>query len=161
MIDRVSRAVLRHLFQKYLEGPSVVYAINRVTDLSHADPVEISNYMIEKNWIREVWVHQNNIVTCRITVHGMEEVNPSFIQTKVKNLVAGLMDGGGRKSLMEIFQHKIQDYVIALDIVYQLEKLGLVTLSYVEGSIHVALTEAGWKYTEKQGRTLLTLMAVV
>jgi hypothetical protein len=160
MTDRVSKAVLRHLFQKYLEAPSVVYAINRVTDLSKSDPVEISNYMMEKNWVREVWVHQNNIVTCRITVHGIEEINPSFIQTKVKNLVTELIHGGGQKSLAEIFQHKIQEYAIALDIVYQLEKLGLITISPVKGVIHIELTEAGWKYSEKQGKSLLTLMAV-
>src|SRR5688500_7038457 len=129
-IDKVSRGVLRYLFQEYLKGPTVHYSINRITDLSKADAAAIGTYMLDKQWIRELWVHQNGLVTCRISIGGMEEVNPTFIHSRIKNLVTELAEGGGRKSLMEIFQHKIQDYAIALDIVYQLEKLGLVAMMH-------------------------------
>lgn len=160
MIDRVSKAVLRHLFQKYLEAPTVVYAINRITDLSKSDAIEISTYMMEKNWVREVWVHQSKIVTCRITVQGIQEINPSFITIKVKKLVTELMRGGGKKSLAEIFQYNIQEYAIALDIVYRLEKSGFITMAPEKGVIHVELTAAGWHHAERQGKSLLALMAV-
>jgi hypothetical protein len=158
-MEKVTKAILRYLFKEYLKAPSVLYAINEVAALHKVDPVEISNYMVEKNWIREQWVHYNNLVTCRITVVGIEEINPSFIHSKLSDLIDALIEGGGRKSLAEIFQHKIEEYAIALDIVYQLEKLKLVTIIHQEGSIYIALTPSGWKFSERD-RPFLTLMAV-
>lgn len=159
-IDKVSRGVLRYLFQEYLKGPTIQYSINRVTNLSKADAAEVGNYMLDKQWIRELWIHQNNLVTCRIAIAGIEEVNPAFIHTRVKNLITELIEGGGRKSLMEIFQHKIREYAITLDIVYQLEKLGLVAMMHRDENILIELTAAGWKYSEVPGKSLLTLMSV-
>jgi hypothetical protein len=159
-MEKVSKAVLRYLFQEYLKGPTVLYAINGITDSFKSDVVAVSNFMMEKQWIREQWIHQSNLVTCRITVVGIEEINPAFIHNKLKCLIEGLVKAGGRKSLTEIFQHKIEEYAIALDIVYQLEKLELVTIINEKGTIDVELTTQGWHYAEKQGRSLFTLMAV-
>ena len=159
-MEKVSKAVLRYLFQEYLKGPTVLYSINGITDLFKSDAVAVSNFMMDKQWIRETWVHQNNIVMCRITVVGIEEINPAFIHNKLQYLIDGLVKAGGRKSLTEIFQNKIEEYAIALDIVYQLEKLEFVTLVHENGTIDVALTTQGRHYTEKQGKSLFTLMAV-
>jgi hypothetical protein len=159
-MEKVSKAVLRYLFQEYLKGPTVLYSINGVADSFKFDAVAVSNFMMERQWIRETWVHQNSIVMCRITVVGIEEINPSFIHNKLKYLIDGLIQAGGRKSLTEIFHNKIEEYAIALDIVYQLEKLKLVTLVHENGTIDVALTRHGWHIAEKQGKSLFTLMAV-
>jgi hypothetical protein len=159
-MEKVSKAVLRYLFQEYLKGPTVPYSINGITDSFKSDAVAVSNFMMEKQWIREQWIHQNNLVTCRITVVGIEQVNPAFIDNKLKYLIGELVKADGRKSLMEIFQHKLEDFAIALDIVYQLEKLELVTIIHEKGTIDVALTRQGWLYTEKHGKSLFTLMAV-
>jgi hypothetical protein len=159
-MEKVSKAVLRYLFQEYLKGPTVLYSINGITDLYKSDPVAVSNFMMEKQWIREPWIHQNNLVTCRITVIGIEEVNPVFIQNKLKYLINGLVKAGGRKSLMEIFQNKIEEYAIALDIVYQLEKLELVKIIHEKGSIDIELTSHGWRYAERQDKSLFALMSV-
>lgn len=159
-MEKVSKAVLRYLFHEYLKGPTVLYSINGVTDSFKSDAVAVSNFMMEKQWIREQWIHQSNLVTCRITVLGIEEINPAFIHNKLKYLIDGLVKAGGRKSLTDIFQNKIEAYAIALDIVYQLEKLELVTLVHEKGTIDVALTTQGWLYAEQRGRSLFTLMAV-
>lgn len=159
-MEKVSKAVLRYLFHEYLKGPTVLYSINGVTDSFKSDAVAVSNFMMEKQWIREQWIHQSNLVTCRITVLGIEEINPAFIHNKLKCLSDGLVKAGGRKSLTDIFQNKIEAYAIALDIVYQLEKLELVTLVHEKGTIDVALTTQGWLYAEQRGRSLFTLMAV-
>ena len=158
-MEKVSKAVLRYLFQEYLKGPTVLYSINGVTEIYKVDPITVSNYMMEKQWIREQWVHQNNLVTCRITVLGIEEIDSIFIHNKLKYLLTGLVKAGGRKSLVEIFQNKIEEYAIALDIVYQLEKLELVTLIHEKGAIDVALTRQGWHYAENQGKSLFAIIA--
>jgi hypothetical protein len=157
-MEKVARATLRYLFQEYLRAPSVSYAINHVTDSYNANAVEVGNYLSERNWVRELWVYQNEQVTCRITVAGIEEINPIYINNKLKKLVSGLVSEGGRKSLMDIFQNKIEEYSIALDIVYQLEKLKLVNIIHERGEINIELTPFGWKFFEKKDRPLLTLV---
>jgi hypothetical protein len=159
-MEKVSKAVLRYLFQEYLKAPAVLYSINAITDVYKADPIVISNYLMEKRWIREQWIHQDNVVTCRITVIGIEEINPLFIHNKLNFLVGRLIEAGGKASLTEILHRKIEEYAIALDIVYQLEKLGLIIILHEKGSIDIALTTQGWHYARKQGKSLLTLMAV-
>lgn len=159
-MEKVAKAVLRYLFQEYQKGPAILYSINGIAALFKADPIAVSEYLLEKNWVREQWVHQNNLVTCRITVEGMQVINPLFIHNKLKKLIDGLVDGGGRKSLMHIFQNKIEEYAIALDIVNQLGKMDLVTITHVQGNIEIELTAEGWRYADNKGKPLLTLMCV-
>ncbi len=47
---------------------------------------------------------------------------------------------------------------IALDIVYQLEKLSLINIIHERGEINIELTAYGWKFFEKEGKTMFTLM---
>jgi hypothetical protein len=159
-IEKVSRATLRYLFQEYIKGPGVPYSINTVTDQFKADPVAVASFMMDRHWIREQWVHQNDLVTCRITVLGIEEVDPVFVHNKIKYLITSLIKAGGRKSLMEIFEHKIEEYAVAFDMVCQLEKLELVTIIHDEGRLDVALTPEGWNYPERRGKSLFSVMAV-
>jgi hypothetical protein len=160
IMEKIAKATLRHLFQEYLKAPSVLYSINPITDLYKADAIRISDYMLEQNWIRERWVHQNNIVTCRITVGGIEEVNPSFIKQKLKQLLSGIIHCGGQKSLTAIFENNIQEYAIALDFVYQLERLGLINILHRDGELNIELTAYGYQYFEKKGKFLFALMSI-
>ena len=157
-MEKVARATLRYLFQEYLRSPTVSYLINHIAESHGSDAVQVADYLAEKNWIREQWVHENRQVTCRITVAGIEEINPKYIHNKLKSLIGGLVVEGGRKSLMDIYQHKIEEYSIALDIVYQLEKLSLINIIHERGEINIELTGYGWKFFEKKDRPLLTLM---
>jgi len=157
-MEKVARATLRYLFQEYLRGPSVSYIINRIADSHGADAVEVANYLAERDWIREQWVYQNLQVACRITVAGIEEIDPKYIHNKLKNLIGGLVIEGGTKSLKSILQHKIEEYSIALDIVYQLERLSLITIIHDRGEVNIELIPYGWKFFQKKDRPLLTLM---
>jgi len=157
-MEKVARATLRYLFQEYLRGPAVSYVINHIADSHGANSVQVADYLAERSWIREQWVHEDSKVTCRITVAGIEEINPKYIHNKLKSLIGGLVVEGGRKSLMGIYQHKIEEYSIALDIVYQLEKLSLISIIHERGEINIELTPYGWKFFEKKDRPLLTLM---
>jgi hypothetical protein len=61
---------------------------------------------------------------------------------------------------VDIFQNKIEEYAIALDIVYQLEKLSLISIIHQHGEINIELTEYGWRFFEKKGKSIFTLMVV-
>jgi hypothetical protein len=160
IMEKVAKAVLRYLFQEYLKAPNVSYAINAVTKSYKSDPSAVTDYLQARKWIREPWVCQNNIITCRITVEGIEEINPVFIRNKLKSLIGGLVEHGGRKSLMGIFERNIEEYSIALDIVYQLEKLGLILIVHSAGEINIELTAYGWRFFEKKGKSLFVLMSL-
>jgi len=157
-MEKAARATLRFLFQEYLRGPAVSYVINHITESYGVDAGQVASYLAERNWIREQWVYENGQVTCRITVAGIEEVDPKYIHNKLKSLIGGLVVEGGKKSLMSIYQHKIEEYSIALDIVYQLEKLSLISIIHERGEINIELTPFGWKFFEKKDRPLLALM---
>jgi hypothetical protein len=159
-MEKVARATLRYLFQEYLKGPAISYPINSIAHAYKTDAIQLANYLSERNWIREQWIYQDEQVVCRITVAGIEEINPVFIHNKLKHLIGGLVHDGGRKSLMDIFAHKIEEYAIALDIVYQLEKLGLINIMHQQGEINIELTEYGWKFFERKGKSLFTLMVM-
>ena len=45
-VEKVTKAVLRYLFQEYLKGPTVLYSINGITDSFKSDAVAVSNFMM-------------------------------------------------------------------------------------------------------------------
>ena len=159
-MQKVAIAVLQYLFRQYQKGPAILYSINSVTNSYKTDPIAVSEYMLEKKWIREQWVHQNNIVTCRITLEGIKVIDPLFIQHRVRELLNELVKGGGKKSLTEILQIKVDEYAIALDIVYQLESLDFVTFAHEDGNIYIDLTDKGRTYADTQGKSLPPLVLV-
>jgi hypothetical protein len=159
-LEKIAREALRYLFQEYQKAPTVVYSIDTVARRFKVDAVLLSDFMVENLWIRERWVYPNNSVSCRITIRGIEEINPSYVRHKLQQLIGTLGESGGSQSLMEILQYNIEEYSIALDMVKQLESLGLVKSDHPEGMIVVQLTDDGWKYYEKGTRTFFTMMAV-
>ena len=158
-MEKVAKAVLRYLFQEYKKAPTVLYSINTVTAFYKTDALTVANFLVDKKWIREEWINQNE-VTCRISVEGIQIVNALFIHNKITNLVAGLAEGGGSRELMTIFQNNIEEYAIALDIVYHMEKMGLVSIIHNQGRVDVELTSSGWTFSESGGKALLVLMSV-
>ena len=45
-MEKVTKAVLRYLFQEYLKGPTVLYSTNGITDSFKSDAVAVSNFMM-------------------------------------------------------------------------------------------------------------------
>jgi hypothetical protein len=158
-LEKIAKETLRYLFAEYLKGPAVVYSISPVTKKFNVDAVALSDYLLKNSWIREPWVYPDNSVACRITIKGIEEIDPSYVRSKLRQLIGGLGEAGGSKELIEILEFNIQEYSIALDMVRQLESLGLIKILHPKDSIVIELTDEGRKYYEKGSRTFFTLMA--
>lgn len=159
-IEKPVREVLKYLFSEYLKGPSVIYTINRITKKYGADAVALSDYMLDKQWIRERWVYPGNVVACRITIRGIEEIDPGYVRSKLAQVIGGLMEAGGSKDLLEILEFRIEEYPITLDLVKQLEALGLVEVHHLHNTIVIELTDKGRMFYEKGSRSYFTLMMV-
>jgi hypothetical protein len=158
-IERASRDTLRYLLQEYLKGPAVPYNISGIAKRHNILPGALSDYMMENGWIRERWIYQNGEVTCKITIKGIEEVDPVYVRTKLRHVIGGLGEAGGSKELTELLQIKISEYSITMDIVKQLDAMGFIRILHPNNSIVVELTEEGWKYYEKGSRSFFTLMS--
>ena len=129
--------------------------------MSHgADPIAVSQFLLEKNWIRERWIFQDNRVSCRITVAGIEEVDSIFIRNKLRRIIGSLVSAGGTKELKEIFENRLEEYAVNLDIVFQLEKLAMVNIVRREGSIFISLTEEGKAFFSRKGKLLYSMMSI-
>lgn len=157
-LEKPAREVLKYLFSEYLKGPSVVYTINRITKKYSIDAVDVSDYMLENQWIRERWVYPGNVVACRITIRGIEEIAPSYVRGRLAQVIGGLVNAGGSKDLLEILEFRIEEYSIALDLVKQLENLELVEVHHLHNTIIIELTDKGRLFYEKGSRTYFTLM---
>lgn len=157
--DKTAKDTLRYLFHEYLKAPTVIYSLTPITKRFKVDAILLSDYLLQNGWIRERWIYPDDAVGCRITIKGIEEINPVYVHEKLEQVIGGLAQAGGSKPLMEILENNIEEYSIALDIVNQLEVMRLVALHHPKNSIVIELTEEGRKFYERNGRALLTLMA--
>lgn len=158
-LDKASYDTLRYLFQEYQKAPSVMYSINKITDRYGVDAVELSDALVEHHLIRERWIYPDDVVTCRITIRGMEQVDPLYVDTQLRMLIGGLEDAGGSRELGDILENKLEQYALALDLVQQLDSMGLVEILHPRNAIIIRLTEEGRRFYQKRGSSLFTLMA--
>lgn len=149
-LEKPARYVLRYLFAEYKKGPSVIYPINEVVRKFGVDPVDLSDYLLDKGWIRERWIYAGDDVACRITIKGIERIDRVYFRNKVDQIISGIASAGSSKALLEILEFNIEEYAIASDFVNQLERLGLVKIQNPDNTITVELTDAGRKYHEKK-----------
>src|SRR5215510_13502641 len=113
-LEKAARETLHYLFAEYLKGPAVNYTINGIAKRLHVDAVELSEYLLAKGWIRERWIYSEDVVGCRITIKGVEEIESAWVRERLRQVIGGLAEAGGSKDLLEILQQRIEDYSIAL-----------------------------------------------
>lgn len=135
----------------------MLYPINEICRKVDVDPVELSNYLLDKSWIRECWTYSNNIVACRITIKGIESIDPVYVRERLDSIIGGVADAGQSKSLIEILEYDLKDFPIAMDLVNRLESLGLVKIHNANHVIMVELTAAGLKHNERRKGSLFAL----
>jgi hypothetical protein len=158
-LEKIARETLRYLFGEYQKGPTVIYSLAPIIKRHKIDSVILSDYLLEHGWIRERWVYPDNMVGCRITIKGIEEVDPVYVRERLSGVIGGLVDAGGSRPLLEILEFNLAQYSVALDLVKQLEALKLVVLKHPKNTIVIELTDEGRRFFEKSGRAFMTLMA--
>jgi hypothetical protein len=158
-LEKIAKETLRYLFHEYQKGPTVIYSIAPVSKKFKVNAVELSDYLLERGLIRERWIYPDDSVGCRITMKGIEEVDPAFVREKLSWMIGGLMDAGGSRPLLDILEFRIAEYSVALDIVKQLEALRLVVLRHPKNSIVIEITEDGRRFFDRSGSKMMTLMA--
>ena len=134
-IERPARHTLQYLFNEYKKGPGVIYAINSIVKKFGVDPIVFSDYLLENGWIRERWIYSENVVACRITIAGIEKVDPIYVRAKMDQIVGTLMNSGSPMPLQSILEQRIEDFSITSDFVNQMERLGLINIKNPDNTI--------------------------
>ena len=158
-LEKIGLETLRYLFAQYVKGPAVLYGINQVTARSRFSAEEVSNYLLEKEWIRERWMFPDGKVTCKITIKGIEVINPVYVRTKLLQIVGGLGEAGGSKELLDILENNLKEYSVALDIVRQLETMGYIRIRHLNNNLLIELTDSGRAFYNRGSKSFFTLMA--
>lgn len=158
-IEKQAPYFLKFLFHEFLKAPTVVYSISPLAKKLKIDAVEMSDHLLQRGLIRERWVFPDNSVGCRITVRGIEEIDPVYVRERLSLILGNLVAAGGSASLLEILEDNLEEYSIALDIVQQLELMKLVRLQHPGNSIVIELTDEGRHFYERSNRTFLSLLA--
>jgi hypothetical protein len=155
--EKPAREALRFLFAEYLKAPAATHPISIVAKKYKVDPDELGGYLMSQGWVMDLY--SGNTVACRITIKGIEEIDPIFVREKLKQVIGGLGEAGGSKELIDILSYRIEEYSITMDIIRQLENLGLIEVSHRKDSIVIQLTEKGRGAYQKGSRSFFTLMA--
>jgi hypothetical protein len=155
-LEKPAREVLRFLFTEYLKAPAATHSINGVAKKCKIDPDELGAYLISHDWVMDLY--SGSTVACRITIKGIEEIDPIFVREKLKQVIGGLGEAGGSKELIEVLSYRIEEYSITMDIIRQLENLGFIEVGHRRDSIVIKLTEKGRGSYQKGSRSFFTLM---
>jgi hypothetical protein len=156
-LEKPARDALRFLFAEYVKAPAATHAINAVAKKYKVDPDELGAFLFSHDWIMDLY--SGSTVACRITIKGIEQIDPIYVREKLKQVIGGLGEAGGAKELIEILSFKIEEYSITMDIIRQLEKLGFIEIGHQKDSIFIQLTEKGRGSYQKGSRSFFTLMA--
>lgn len=156
-LEKTAREALRFLFAEYLKAPAVVHPLNVIAKKNRVDPDELGAYLAAHEWIMDLF--SGSTIACRITIKGIEEIDPVYVREKLKRLIGGLSEAGGSKELIEILSYKAEDYSVAMDIIRQLERLGLIEIRHPKDTIIVQLTEKGRGFYQRGNRSFFTLMS--
>jgi hypothetical protein len=157
--QKAAKDTLRYLFAEYLKGPAVLYTINSISKKNHVSAVDVSDYLLALDFIRERWIYPDGVVACKITIRGIEEIDPVYVREKLRQLIGGLAESGGSKELLEILTLKLEEYSVALDLVKQLEGMGFIKIRHTQGNIVVELTEEAKKRYQKGNNSFFSLMS--
>ena len=159
-LEKAVVPVLRYLFSEYKKGPSVLYPINAAAGKQRVDPLALSNYLLDKGWIRERWIYSSNTIACRITIAGIHKVDPQYVRSWMDEILGSLLRAGGARPLLEVLEHNVAEFSIASDIVNQMERLGFVSISNPDNSIVVTLTHKGQSFVEQKKTELPNMMLI-
>jgi hypothetical protein len=149
-LENPARETLRYLFAEYKKGPGVIYRITDVARKYGVDALALSDYLLERSWIRERWIYSDDDVACRITTTGIREVDPPYYHNRVGQIIESIAASGRSKPLREILEYKVEDFIIASDFVNHLEQLGLIKIGHPDNTIIVELTDQGMRYHDKK-----------
>jgi hypothetical protein len=155
--EKPGREALRFLFTEYLKAPAATHSIDHVAKKLKVDTDELGDYLLSHGWVMDLYT--GSTVACRITIKGIEEIDPIFVREKLKQVIGGLGEAGGSKELIDILSFRIEEYSLTMDIVRQLENLGLIEVGHRKDSIVIQLTEKGRRSYHKGSRSFFTLMS--
>ena len=151
-VEDAMKDTLTYLFEEYEKNPNAIYSIKQIAEKHKIDQHELGELLLESGWIRNQQLQPTDFI-CQITLEGIEEVDPDYVQDKVNQIVQTLGELG-RSDIVEILGYKPENYQKAMDLAKLLETKNLIqdTQYFFPGNnIITELSLWGRKYVEEKG----------
>jgi hypothetical protein len=94
------------------------------------NPTEVSTWLRLEGLIKDDIVFENGTVQCAITMKGIARVDPSFVDSKVSQVLAGMGDVNSISNVMSILKLDTKDFQFAFDLAIEMQNRDLVKLLY-------------------------------
>ncbi len=156
-LQETKNSVLLALFEGYSENPNGIYDLTGTITENGEDPHELGKYLVDHGWVKNQQYRPSTFV-CQITMAGINEVAPEYIQDKTEQIISTLGINGGKESVMGILEFEPKDFQKAFDLVKHMEGTGFIKEGrYMAGDIIIELSLEGREYYEEHKPNFLDL----
>jgi len=139
---------LQLLYDDYLTSPGSLSYIGEIAEKHEIGKHQLGKYMQEEGYIKDQAFLPTDF-RCRITLIGINEIDPNYIPDMESKIISTLGTLGGRQDAFEVLDLEPKDDVRIRDIVSYLEnKRMLENTMYGPQQIIIQLTLRGQQYYE-------------
>jgi hypothetical protein len=122
------QAVLKGLFENYQKNPTAFFDATQIIRDQSYDPHEFGRDLISLGLVKNARFLPNRF-QCKISLKGIEEIAPDYLEKNKLNVISSLGLLGGKYSLMEILEYESGDFQKAVDISQYLENKKMILQS--------------------------------
>jgi hypothetical protein len=119
--------VLRFLFAFYQEDSNLLYDI---TPVCGADALMISNKLVRSGLIKDNVEKDTTSVRCAISIHGIESIQPGFIQSNFDNFFPHTGAANSIWNVVDILKQKPEGFQFSFDLANEMQNRDFVKLLY-------------------------------
>jgi hypothetical protein len=122
-LEKVQTEILRMLYEAYKANPNHIYDINSITTKYAIDAREMAYRLKSFRLVRDVIFYPSSGAHCSITMLGIYQIDPLYIDTKTRDVIDGLAKANGLGNIVEYLNTDTLHYQFALDLADYLQDL--------------------------------------
>lgn len=126
----LTHKILLRLRVAYIDDPGTRTDIAPLCTGEGHDPNEVSNELRFEGLVKDDVVVGNGMVQCAITMKGIASLDPSFVESKITEVLAGMGEVNSISNVMSILKLEAKDFQFAFDLANEMQNRNLVKLLY-------------------------------
>lgn len=126
----LNREILSQLFIHYREDPGVNHDISSLCAGAGSDAVMVSNGLRLEGLIKDEVYVQNGKVQCAISMKGIANIDPAFVENKINEVLQGMGEVNSIANVMNILKLEARDFQFGFDLANEMQNRDLVKLLY-------------------------------
>lgn len=138
----VKKEVLSALFDSYRQQPGSNLNVSEIIKRHNYEPFDVVNNLKDEGLVKNVMNIVPKGVFCEITIDGIAELHPDFVDERRDKIISTLGLIGGRGSIVEVLDTKPNEFSMARDFAILLYEEGYLKqplFSHNDGQIELSL----------------------